>query len=147
MPIKLGEACEICPYRDRPGPIASDGDDQMAEMILVGEAPGEEEIATGKGFSGPAGRELWKLASAAGFYRPQVKVMNVVKCLPIGAESGDYKLDPLAIQQCKGYLKEEILKCRTKVVVPLGNVAAAILAGKWGIIKERGTVVKRFVKG
>jgi len=144
--MKLGKACETCPYRDRPGPVPASGDKGTAALVLVGEAPGEDEVAVNMPMVGQAGRELWKLAGAAGFYRPQVYMTNVVKCLPIGAEQGKYEPDEKAIESCVGYLKKEIQECRTNVVVPLGNVATAVIAGKWGILGIRGASLRRRLK-
>jgi len=118
--MKLGPACEECPYRDQPGPVKPDGP-LDAELFIVGEGPGWDEIREKRGFVGAAGWEMWRLAAAGGVRRDQVRVSNLVKCLPLGAARGDYKLDPLAIEKCWTYLREEIKECQAKVIAPVGS--------------------------
>lgn len=140
--MKLGPACETCPYRDRPGPVLADGDPRTAKLAIVGEAPGKEEIEEGRGFVGTAGWELWQLAGIAGVARGACVVTNVVKCLPAGAERGDYRLDPAAVESCKGYLEEERKRWNRKmVIVPLGATALEAVTGETRVQRWRGALI------
>lgn len=148
--MKLGPACDTCPYRDRPGPVLTDGP-KDAMIFFVGEGPGWDEVREGKGFVGAAGYELFTLANAVGISRSQVRCGNLVKCLPHGAEKGVYKLDPDAIRACSIYLEEElrawsgIKREREPILVPVGAVAAEAIAELKPIRRWRGAVVKRLL--
>jgi uracil-DNA glycosylase family 4 len=113
-----------------------------AIIFAIGEAPGWDEIREGRGFVGAAGRELFSLAAAVGLTRKEIKCGNLVKCLPHGAEKGDYKLDPEAIKSCSIHLEKE-LRAWSRIVMPVGEVAARTIAGLTPIRRWRGTVLKR----
>lgn len=137
--MKLGSICETCPYRDAKGPVLSDGDPATALVAIVGEAPGIDEVEVGKGFVGAAGWELWQLASIAGVAREDCVVANVVKCLPPGAEHGDYRVDPRAVAACSQHLDEEKRRWNPKmVVVAMGKTALEWATGETNVGRWRG---------
>lgn len=144
MPVKLGPSCESCPYRDRPGPVPSDPGREGTRIFLIGEAPGWEEVRQGAGFVGGAGRELWDLAAAVGLHRVECAVGNLVKCLPAGAERGDYTLDPAAISACAVHLESEVKAWMApgKVIVPVGAVPLRALMGMTSIRRFRGAMLE-----
>ncbi|OGR24406.1 MAG: hypothetical protein A2139_02930 [Desulfobacca sp. RBG_16_60_12] len=140
--VKLGEPCTRCPYQDQPGPVLSDAPKDGMIYFFVGEGPGKDEIDRGRGFVGAAGRELFTLAEAAGISRSEVRCGNVVKCLPVGAEYGKYSLDPEAIKCCSSYLEEELREW-SGMIVPVGGVAAKVIAQLEPIRRWRGVIVRR----
>ncbi len=90
-----------------------------SDLVMVGEAPGKEEDASGRPFVGAAGKILDKALDAARVPRGSVFITNVVKCRPPGNRS------PRAdeIEACRPYLLTQIAAIRPKVVVTLGSTA------------------------
>ena len=141
--MKLGIHCETCPLRDRTGPVQPDGNPQTARLVFIGEGPGPDEIREGRGFVGAAGWELWRLAEVAGIERRDCVVLNVVRCLPAGADHGDYKLGQEEIDKCSNYMWEIIDKCRKDaILVPLGATALKATTGEPSIKRWRGAVLR-----
>jgi len=98
--------------------------DPNADLMLVGEAPGEEEDKTGDPFVGRAGNLLDKILDAIGYSREKgVYICNVIKCRP------PENRDPLPdeIEQCEPYLKQQIQLIKPRLIVALGRVAGKTL--------------------
>jgi uracil-DNA glycosylase family 4 len=96
-----------------------------AEVLFVGEGPGEKEDETGRPFVGNAGLLLQKMIEAMGSTRTQVFSTNIVKCHPPMNRAPE--ADEIAA--CATYLKEQIRLLKPKVMVALGNTAAHQLLG------------------
>src|SRR6266545_1735852 len=90
-----------------------------SDIVLVGEAPGKEEDASGRPFVGAAGKILDKALDAGRLPRGSVFITNIVKCRPPGNRA------PRAdeIEACRPYLLTQIAAIRPKVVVTLGSTA------------------------
>ncbi|HVB28116.1 MAG TPA: uracil-DNA glycosylase [Mycobacteriales bacterium] len=96
-----------------------------ARLLLVGEAPGAQEDATGLPFVGRAGRLLDGLLGELGLDRAGVAVANVVKCRPPGN-----RLPRRAeITRCSGFLRAQVAAAAPTVVVSLGGTATAWALG------------------
>ncbi len=97
-----------------------------ARLMLIGEAPGEEEDRRGEPFVGAAGQLLDKILSAIGFDRSEVYIGNILKCRPPGNR------DPLPeeVESCMPHLKRQIELIGPKLILGLGRVAAQNLLGK-----------------
>lgn len=111
--------------------------DPNTDLMLVGEAPGQNEDLQGEPFVGAAGRLLDELMAGIGVDRSQAYIANVLKCRPPGNR------DPLPdeIDCCKGYLREQIRLIHPRVVVTLGNFATKLLLRtETGITRLRGQV-------
>jgi DNA polymerase len=93
--------------------------------MLVGEAPGQEEDATGIPFSGRSGKLLDLLLEQAGIPRSQLYITNTVKCRP--PENRNPKADEIAA--CSEWLELQIVSIRPAVIAPLGNFATKTLTG------------------
>ena len=109
--------------------------DPGADLMFVGEGPGEQEDIQGEPFVGRAGRLLTSLIEGIGLDRTRVYIANVVKCRPPGNR------DPLApeIEQCRPFLEAQLEFIDPAVVVTLGNFATKLLLDtKEGITKLRG---------
>jgi uracil-DNA glycosylase family 4 len=109
--------------------------DPMAEILFVGEAPGETEDREGRPFVGKAGQKLDDMIMAMGLARSQVYIANVLKSRPPDNRT------PLRheVEQCGPYLAEQIRIIRPKVIVALGGPAAKLLLGtEEGITRLRG---------
>lgn len=103
-----------------------------ADLMLIGEAPGEEENKMGIPFIGSAGRLLNNHLKKVGIKREDVYITNVVKCRPPGNRNPTHE----ETQSCIGHLYREIVSVRPKVVVLMGRVAIGALSGKKGSMKK-----------
>lgn len=94
-----------------------------ANLMLIGEAPGEEEDLKGEPFVGKAGQLLDKILAAIGFNRQEVYIANILKCRPPGNR------DPLPEERevCLPYLLEQIQIIAPRILLLLGKVAAQTL--------------------
>ena len=127
--------CTRCPLADTRTQVVFGAGDPHADLMFVGEGPGEQEDLQGEPFVGRAGRLLTQLIEGIGLTREQVYIANVVKCRPPGNR------DPLPfeIEQCSPYLDGQLAFVDPSVVVTLGNFATKLLLDtKEGITKLRG---------
>lgn len=103
--------------------------DPTSRLMLVGEAPGEEEEREGAPFVGPAGQKLIKVISAMGLSRETVYISNVVKYRPKmgdGRFQGAKNRAPTTeeVRACRPFLLAEIAVIKPAVIVALGATAA-----------------------
>jgi len=135
------------------------------KIMIVGEAAGQQEEASGKPFAGASGHELNSWLSAAGILREDCYVTNVFKFRPTNndlktisyatkaeankAVGGTYPLAPCGSKEyifldialsAIEEIRREIAEYQPNVILALGNVALWALTGSSGISKERGTV-------
>src|SRR3954447_26046132 len=96
-----------------------------ADLMFVGEAPGQKEDEQGLPFVGQAGRLLSTLLEEIGLRREDVFIANTLKCRPPGNR------DPLPqeIKNCQGYLFAQLELIQPAVVCTLGNFATKLLRG------------------
>ena len=116
-----------------------------AELMLVGEQPGDEEDRQGKPFVGPAGRILNKAIEELGLDRNAMYVTNAVKHFKF-VERGKRRLHQSPklseVSACRPWLLAELQAVQPKLVVCLGATAAKSLMGaKFALMKERGKIV------
>jgi uracil-DNA glycosylase family 4 len=119
-----------------------------AELVFIGEAPGDKEDAVGKPFQGDSGAKLDEMIKAMGLSREQVFITNVLKTRPQQNQTPTQD----QVDQCAAFLTEQLLVIRPKVIVPMGGPAAkqllrqdegiSLLRGKWGVwVPPRGCKV------
>src|SRR5919204_5009106 len=121
--------------------------DLGAELMLVGEQPGDKEDLAGQAFVGPAGRVLNEALDEAGIDRDAVYVTNVVKHFK-WREKGKRRLhekpNTFEISACRPWLEKEIEIVRPHGIVLLGSSAAQALLGRdFKVTKSRGEVQRR----
>jgi uracil-DNA glycosylase family protein len=113
-----------------------------AEIMLVGEQPGDKEDLAGAPFVGPAGRLLDAALVEAGIDRTKVYVTNVVKHFkwrPVGKRRLHDKPNAAEVTACRPWLEAEIQQVRPRIVVCLGATAAQALLGKsFRVTRDRG---------
>jgi DNA polymerase len=118
---------------------------QLAEVMLIGEQPGNEEDLSGRPFVGPAGRLLDRVLAAAGIDRGSVYVTNAVKHFkwePRGKRRIHQKPSAGEVRACKPWLEAEIQVVRPRAVVCLGATAAQALLGRtFRITEHRGQLI------
>ncbi len=119
---ELGDCrrCKLCTGRKN---LVFGVGNPRAELVFVGEGPGEQEDLQGVPFVGPAGELLTKMIQAMGFTRDQVYICNVVKCRP----PGNRNPEPDEIAACEPFLRAQLVALQPKVIVALGKFAAQTL--------------------
>jgi uracil-DNA glycosylase len=95
----------------------------LSELVVVGEAPGEEEDKTGRPFVGRAGKLLDVLLQAVGFPHDSVYICNVLKCRP----PNNRNPLPNEVESCSGFLRSQIDIIKPKVLLAVGKFAAQTL--------------------
>ncbi|HEU5171200.1 MAG TPA: uracil-DNA glycosylase [Gemmatimonadales bacterium] len=124
----------LCP--NRVNAVPGEGNPR-ARLVLVGEAPGATEDATGRPFVGQAGQLLDKMLEAIELRREDVYITNIVKCRP----PQNRKPLPDEIASCMPYLHRQLAIIRPKVIVALGGTAGeALLATRKSLGDLRGKV-------
>ncbi|MEA1051079.1 uracil-DNA glycosylase [Lamprobacter modestohalophilus] len=114
--------CKLCQTRTKT--VFGTGDRQ-AELLFVGEGPGQDEDRQGEPFVGRAGQLLNKMLAAVGLTREQVYIANIVKCRP----PGNRNPEPDEASACRPYLERQIALIQPKLIVSLGAVSANNLLG------------------
>lgn len=107
-----------------------------AELMFIGEAPGEQEDLSGVPFVGRAGQLLDKFLFAVDISRDDVYIANILKCRP------PKNRDPLPNEEdnCIGYLREQVALVSPKIIVCLGRISAMrLIKPEFKITKEHGT--------
>lgn len=108
-----------------------------AEILFVGEGPGQQEDRLGRPFVGPAGQLLNEMLGRAGLTREDVFITNVVKHRPPGNR------DPMPdeIEACHAYLERQIAEIKPKLIVTLGRFSMATFFGPDArITRVHGTI-------
>lgn len=130
-----------------------------AKIMIVGEAPGEREVAEGQPFVGFSGQEMSKMLQEAGIMRSECFITNVVRIRPPGNDINAFiaqkksdissqhimlrdKFVLPAVRDGFELLKREIEMCQPNVIIAFGNVALWALTGSWGITSWRGSVME-----
>lgn len=134
-----------------------------ARIMIVGEAPGEQEMLKGIPFVGASGQELERMLKEAGIYMSQCFLTTVCRVRPPGNDitafiaqkkseitpahqilRDKYVLAP--IWEGLELLKREIELVQPNVIIALGNVSMWALTGKWGITSWRGSMLQSDLK-
>jgi uracil-DNA glycosylase len=117
-----------------------------AEIMLVGEQPGDQEDEEGEPFVGPAGRLLDQALERAGLDRKRVYVTNLVKHFnhEVRGKFRLHKRPPAgAIKACSPWLRAELEAVRPSVLVLLGATAArALVSDRFRVSRERGKALE-----
>ena len=114
---------------------------ESADIMFVGEGPGEQEDLKGEPFVGPAGMLLDDMLSIIDLNRyTNCYIANIVKCRP------PRNRDPLETEQdaCIGYLRNQVALVKPKIIVCLGRIAAKrLIDPEYRITKQHGTWVQK----
>ncbi len=134
-------ACQKCALADARTHVVFGAGRRDAEVMFVGEGPGENEDLQGEPFVGRGGQLLDEMLSLVGLYRDKnFYITNIVKCRP------PKNRDPLNTEQdaCIGYLEEQIGLIRPKLLICLGRIAAArLIKDDFKITREHGQWFRR----
>ena len=143
---EAGAGCTACDlYKTGTQTVFGEGK-ASAEVMFVGEQPGDQEDKAGKPFVGPAGRLLDEALEDAGIDRSTVYVTNVVKHFKWQARGKrriHQKPNWSEIAACRPWLDAELAVVEPRVLVCLGATAAQALLGRqFRVTKERGKPVE-----
>ena len=132
------QKCGLC--KTRTNVVFGTGVDN-AEVMFIGEGPGENEDLQGEPFVGRGGQLLDKMLAAVDLDRKKnIYIANIVKCRP------PQNRDPLPEEQdqCIQWLREQFKVLRPKIIVCLGRIAAAkIIKPDFKIMKEHGVFFEK----
>jgi DNA polymerase len=136
--------CRACPLWRTGTQTVFGAGPARAQVMLVGEQPGDREDRAGEPFVGPAGEVLARALEEAGIERGDVYITNVVKHFKWRQGRGKRRLHqrPNAeeIEACRPWLESELDVVRPEVVVCLGATAAkALLGSDVRVTRDRGT--------
>jgi uracil-DNA glycosylase family protein len=135
-------ACHL--WKDATQTVFGEGP-QHAQIMLVGEQPGDKEDIAGKPFVGPAGQILDRALDEAGIERPRVYVTNAVKhfkFLTRGKIRLHQKPNTSEIRACRQWYERELASIKPALVVAMGATAAQSVFGKiTPINKNRGRLI------
>ena len=137
------KACEL--YKRGTQTVFGEGP-ARADVMMVGEQPGDAEDLAGHPFVGPAGKLLDRALAEARIDRTRVYVTNVVKHFkwePRGKRRIHAKPNAREIGACRPWLDTEIALVRPRVLVCLGATAAQALLGRgFKVTQQRGTFIE-----
>ena len=125
--------CGLCETRNN---VVFGVGPRNADVMFIGEAPGEQEDLKGEPFVGAAGMLLDDMLSIIDLGRDNCYIANIVKCRP------PRNRDPLETEQdaCIGYLRNQVALIQPKIIVCLGRIAAMrIIRPDFRITRDHGT--------
>ncbi len=129
--------CGLCETRNH---VVFGVGDRTADVMFIGEGPGEQEDLKGEPFVGPAGILLDDMLSIIDLNRHNSYIANIVKCRP------PRNRDPLETEQdaCIDYLRNQVALVKPKIIVCLGRIAAMrLIRADFRITREHGTWTER----
>lgn len=133
--------CQRCALADGRHNVVFGVGSREAEVMFVGEGPGENEDLQGEPFVGRAGKLLDDMLELIDLDRKKnVYIANIVKCRP------PHNRDPLNTEQdaCIGYLRNQVALIRPKIIVCLGRIAAMrLIREDYRITREHGQWVEK----
>ena len=133
--------CTRCPLCETRHNVVFGVGKETADIMFVGEGPGEQEDLQGIPFVGPAGKLLDDMLSIIDLYRQEnCYIANIVKCRPPNNR------DPEEGEQeaCIGYLRRQVALVRPKIIVCLGRIAAKrIIDPEFRITRQHGQWVEK----
>ena len=133
-------SCTSCPLSQTRHNVVFGVGPRDAEVMFVGEGPGENEDLQGEPFVGAAGKFLDEMLSIIDLGRENCYITNIVKCLP------PQNRDPLNIEQeaCIGYLRNQVALLKPKIIVCLGRIAAMrLIRPDFKISREHGQFTEK----
>ena len=132
--------CRCCSLGETRHKLVFGVGNAQAEVMLIGEGPGEQEDLQGVPFVGPAGKLLDDMLEMIDLDRQKVYIANIVKCRP------PRNRDPLNVEQeaCRPWLNRQIALVNPKIIVCLGRIAALrLIDPNYRITRDHGQWIQR----
>lgn len=132
--------CQKCALADTRTHVVFGDGNPNAEVMFIGEGPGENEDLQGLPFVGRGGKLLDDMLEIIDLDRTKVYIANMVKCRP------PQNRDPQNIEQeaCIGYLRNQVALVKPKIIVCLGRIAAKrLIDADYRITRQHGQWVER----
>jgi uracil-DNA glycosylase, family 4 len=133
--------CKACPLHETKTNIVFGSGNQNADIMFIGEAPGEKEDLSGLPFVGASGKLFDKYLEVIDLKREDIYIANILKCRP------PKNRDPIPAEQeaCIPFLRKQLVLINPKLIVCLGRISAMkIIKPDFKITAEHG---KWFKKG
>lgn len=137
---KACQSCNRCGLCETRHNVVFGVGPKTADVMFIGEGPGEQEDLQGEPFVGPAGKLLDDMMSIIDLDRRNSYIGNIVKCRP------PHNRDPLESEQdaCIDYLRNQVALIRPKIIICLGRIAAKrLIDPEFRITRQHGTWVQR----
>ena len=134
------QSCTNCPLCQTRHNVVFGVGPKTADVMFIGEGPGEQEDLQGEPFVGPAGKLLDDMLSIIDLSRENCYIANIVKCRP------PTNRDPMEMEQeaCIGYLRNQVALIKPKIIVCLGRIAAQkLIDPQFRITRQHGTWVEK----
>jgi uracil-DNA glycosylase family 4 len=132
------EICQKCGlYKTALHPFMKIDGNENSSILIIGEAPGEEEDEQNKPFVGKPGQKLRSVLEAVDISTNVIAFGNIVRCRPL-----DNKISKRAINHCQTFILQDIARIDPKIVLLMGNSPLNLL-GESGITTWNGVVVDR----
>ncbi|MCK5585755.1 uracil-DNA glycosylase [Candidatus Bipolaricaulota bacterium] len=129
-------SCTRCPLAETRNNVVFGEGNPAAEVMFIGEGPGEVEDQTGRPFVGLAGQKLDEVLSSVNIEREDVYIGNVVKCRPPGNRVPSRS----EMEMCFPYLESQIAFIKPALIVTLGNTSTQwLMPDIPGITKSHGS--------
>ena len=134
-------SCQKCSLGNTRTNLVFGVGNESADILFVGEGPGENEDLQGEPFVGKAGKLLDKYLEVIGLSRQKnIYIANIVKCRP------PQNRDPLEKEQeaCINWLREQTKLIKPKIIVCLGRIAATrLISPDFKVTREHGQFIKK----
>ena len=134
-------SCTRCPLCETRHNVVFGVGQEQADVMFIGEGPGEQEDLQGIPFVGPAGKLLDDMLSIIDLYRQEnCYIANIVKCRP------PRNRDPMETEQdaCIRYLYDQMALVQPKIIVCLGRIAAKrLIDPEYRITRQHGQWVQK----
>jgi DNA polymerase len=128
-------SCRACPLCEGRHNLVFGVGNEHADLMFIGEGPGEQEDLQGLPFVGPAGKLLDSMLEMIDLDRSMVYIANMVKCRP--PRNRDPQADEMAA--CRGWLDRQIALVDPRLIVCLGRISAmALIREDFRITREHG---------
>lgn len=125
--------CSLCETRHN---LVFGVGNENADLMFIGEGPGEKEDLQGEPFVGPAGQLLDVMLKLIGLDRQEVYIANIIKCRP----PMNRDPNPEERSACAEWLERQIALVNPKIIVCLGRISAvSLISSEFKITREHGT--------
>ena len=120
---KRAKVCTLCDLSKTRTNVVFGSGNRNAQLLVIGEAPGQNEDLQGLPFVGRGGQLLTNMLKSIGLDREQIYIANILKCRP--PQNRDP--NPIEVATCTPYLLQQIELLQPKIILAVGRIAAQFL--------------------